>query len=165
MYSVNAARRELRVKPYPAFAGEFDRMKWVRLVPTEGAEVRCKVEAVQKTAEGVIVRVMPGVTRDTVARLKAAAVVVRREELQPRKPGEIDAAALVGMTIVEANGARLGKVTAAYETPAHTVAEIERPDGGAFLLPMVAEVLVRVDWEQGTIAVNDIGPYAVENEG
>lgn len=164
--AVNPARRQLRVRPFPGRQKEFEALEWMRIRPVQGGELRCRVEAL--SAGGGLVRVVlkPGVTRDSVATMKGAAVVLLPEECKARqRPDALVTADLVGLDIVDARGAVLGVVTGLIESPANDVLEIEKTQGGTMLLPAIEEVIRSVDWETGKIKVGDIAPFAVDENG
>jgi len=161
--SVNAARREVRVDPVAAYQGAYTAMQWVRILSPKGAEVRCKVTASKAHGDVVILSLAPGVARDTVAQMKGAAVVAISGEVKARQ-GSLHAEDLLGMNIVEENGAVLGVVTEAYTGGANDAIEAQRPDTSTFLLPLIEELVVRVDWDKGTVVVRDITPFVVTDE-
>ncbi|MBN2307648.1 MAG: PRC-barrel domain-containing protein [Candidatus Hydrogenedentes bacterium] len=162
--SINPARREVRIAVEPGRAHEFEAMEWVRLRPGDGAPVRCRVDAVKRTASDAVLVLAPGVPRDSVARMKGAAVVVAKEELKPRPAGVYVVADLPGMTVVDRDGRPLGTVRDAFETAAHGVMEVDGTAGGSFSLPVVDETMAEVDVERGVVVVNDIAPYVVYDE-
>lgn len=161
--SVNAARREVRIEPVRGYEGLYRDMKWVRLAPSAETELKCKIADVRAHGKTVIVRLGPGLPRDTVAQLKNAAVLALPQELKTR-PTVLTAEELLGMTIVEEKGAVLGVITQAYAARANDMIEVTRTDGTTFMLPLIEKLVARINWELGEVAVCDITPYTVTNE-
>jgi ribosomal 30S subunit maturation factor RimM len=58
----------------------------------------------------------------------------------------------------------LGAITEAYTGGANDAIEVQRPDASTFLLPLIEELVVRVDWDNGAVVVRDITPYVVTDE-
>lgn len=52
---------------------------------------------------------------------------------------------LLGMTVTDASGAELGRLTAVFTTGAHDNYEVTRADGVSFLVPAVPEFVTQVD--------------------
>ena len=161
--SVNAARREVRVAPVAAYGKVFEAMQWVRIAPLEGGELRCKVAGAKVHGDVVILSLAPGVARDTVARMKGSAVVALPGEVKARQSA-LHGEDLLGMTIVEENGSVLGTVTEAYTGGANDAIEVQRSDSTTLLLPLIAELVARVDWDANAVTVRDIAPYVVTDE-
>ncbi|MBI5095795.1 MAG: hypothetical protein HZB26_25605 [Candidatus Hydrogenedentes bacterium] len=163
VYSVNAARRQVRVDPVPAYQSAYAAMKWIRIAPSGGPELRCKVETAKVSGGAVILSLSPGIARDTVAQMKGAAVVALSGEVKARQTS-LKAEDVLGMTIVEEQGQVLGSISEAYTGGANDAIEVRRPDDTTFLLPLIEELVARVDWEQGKVVVRDITPYVVTDE-
>jgi 16S rRNA processing protein RimM len=163
--SVNPARRELRVRAARRHAHELDAPQAVR-VQIHGAEpVRCVVESVRPAGGEFVMRLAPGVLRDTVAEMKSAALVLAPDELSPRPEGAVHASDLIGVQVYEeGQTAPLGRVTAAYETNANEVLEIERDSGGTVLLPFIDALVASVDLDREVLVVRDIGPHVAVDE-
>lgn len=161
--SVNPARRELRIDAERGYKRALAELEWIRLIPRGGKELRCRVAKV-KTASGVIVvTLVAGVLRDTVAGLKGAAVVARPEELKEPAQEELTFLDTVGFEVIGPDGLRIGTLTDVIETPAHAVLEIEGDDGHSVLVPAIEEVVAGIDWERERVVVHDLAPYSVDN--
>ncbi|MFP4500290.1 MAG: ribosome maturation factor RimM [Candidatus Hydrogenedentota bacterium] len=161
--SVLPSRRELRVAPGPGHQHEFEALEWLRVVVCGGRELRCRVLAAAPAGDTVRVTLAPGVTRDQVASMRHARIVLTPEEQTPRAPDDWTMAELMGMAVVDQHDAPLGVVAKVYETPANAAITIAKPDGTRMLLPAIPEVVTRVDLETNTIHVGDTAPYAVED--
>ncbi len=162
--SLNPAKRELRIRPVPVHAGCFAEMAWVRVVLRAGTEMRCRVASVRVTETGILLALTPGVTRDTVARMKGGAIVLAREEVRRPAEGGYHVSELENMEVFDEEGNFLGTVKQVYSAGANDVIEVEKPTGKVMLLPVIAELVETVDVDRGRIAVRDIAPYVVDDE-
>ena len=161
--SVNPARRELRVRPGPGSVAVFDPGGWVRIVLRDGTSMRCKFERMRAETGEAVLTLAAGVTRDNVARMKGARVMMETWRNVRDADTEYDAAALEGFEVRDLEGAVLGTVTGVYATEANAAIAVARPGGGGFLTPVIDAVIADVDWEQGVVVVNDTAPYTVED--
>jgi 16S rRNA processing protein RimM len=158
--SVNPARRVIRVEPFPGHAHEFTRLERIRLRLPDAVVKTCRVAAVKPAAQDFLITLVPGVTRDTVAGMRGAELVLDPAEQTAPPEGEFDLEQLPGMQVVDGAGRDLGRVRDAFATPANAIVEVETPAGQTILLPMIEEVIAAVDVAAGRIRVHDIGPYA-----
>jgi len=161
--SVHPLHRKLRIKTEPARAHEFADRTWLTVVPPGAAPMRCRVAAVATFGAVVTVTLAPGVTRDSVGRMKGAAVVLRPEE-QTRPPRASDLRQWVGFRVMDPQGQCLGTVSAVYETHTNAAFEVERPNAATLILPAIEAVVKAVDAACGTLVVGDIAPYGVTDE-
>lgn len=162
--STNPARRELRVAPALGREREFAGREWVRVVLQDRTEMRCRVADLRPGTGGFIMTLASGVTRDNVARMKGASVMIGLDEQNPRPDDAHHVSELVGLEVFDEAGECLGMVTEAYSAGANNVIEIERPGGGTMRLPAIEQVIAAVDVERGALVVRDIAPYVVEDE-
>ena len=78
-----------------------------------------------------------------------------RVEAAPLDPEELDAylvSELIGVTVVDATGAVLGEVVGLVEMPpvaGYDLLEVERPEGGTWLLPAADELVEAVEDDAG----------------
>ena len=161
--SVNPLRREVRValdNPAEVLAAS---PAWLYF-GQDGTEhpPRCKVESVKDTGEQLVAVLAAGVPRDTVAKLRGKAVFVT-EAARPRHEGLLTPDVVLGMRVVQPCGTVVGVVAGVLEGPVNAVIRVERPEGGALLLPLVEPVVEAADLEARVLTVvADLTPYAVE---
>jgi 16S rRNA processing protein RimM len=91
--------------------------------------------------------------RDQAAKLRGREVALRRESLPQAQKDEYYWADLVGLEVVNAEGASLGKVTALFSNGAHDVMRIGAGKGER-LVPFVPAVVRKVDLVAGRIEVD-----------
>ncbi len=87
-------------------------------------------------------------TRDAALALKGSEIGVPRESLPAPAAGEIYQADLVGMTVVNRDGATLGEVSGFAEHGAHPLLRVARPEGEPGperLVPYVPSIVLQVD--------------------
>ena len=162
--SVNPARRELRVEAAEGVITKLEGRAWLHVRDAAGEVMRYKIVKLSPQRGFVIVTVVAGVPRDTVARLKGSRIVLPADEMKDRGRWEVDAAELAGMTVVGVNGPLIGEIVSGFDTKANGVLEVLRPDGGSLLLPLVPEVIEEIDWDAKKVVVHDIAPFAVEHD-
>jgi len=157
--SVNPARREVRIALDPGWEQALEHRKWLDL-DAAGELFRCRVASVRSAGPRLIVGLSAGVARDTVARMKGAAVLL--EETARRVEGAYVLTELLGMTVVDRQEGLVGTVKDAYPGRAHSVLEIEGTDGRLVLAPLVEELVVEVDVSARRLVVDDLARFAVE---
>jgi 16S rRNA processing protein RimM len=160
--SVNPARREVRVKPARRQGHQFESMTWLYVRPRDGDVIRSRVASIRPHADGLIIALVAGVTRDAVRRMKGGSAVVADTDQRPRPDDDWDVSDWIGVQVKGEDGSLLGVVRDVIPTRANDVITVERPDGTAFLLPVIEQVIAGVDSDQGALVVRDIAPYAVE---
>lgn len=161
--TVNPARRQARIEVFPGQGGQFLDMEWLCALLRDGTECRCKVLDVSGQSDERLVSFASGVSRDTVARLKGAAVVVAREDKRARPDGEYEASELLGSEAYDEEGHLLGTVANVYPGGVQAAIEIERPGGTVFLLPVIEQTIARVSLEEGRIVLRTLDPYIVDD--
>lgn len=164
VFATNPARRELRIKVAKGRKPEFEELEWIHLALTDGESMRCRVASARPATNAVIVVLTAGATRDSVARMKGAAVVADESALTPRGDAGLDPSEWIGFKVRGADGTAIGDVAGVLETKANDVLEIERAGGGSMLLPAIEQVILEIDMNERIIVVGDLTPYAVVDE-
>ncbi len=163
--SVNPVRRELHIDMGRGRRSEFENVEWLRVVLDSGETLRCRVAALRVDSDKkATATLVPGVSKDAVRNMKGAQVVVVEDELRPRNKWDFAPEELTEMTVATVSGEVLGTVAGAFETRAHIVMEVEKQNGGSFLLPAVPEVLKEIDFDARRIVVLDIEGFAVDDD-
>lgn len=164
--SVEYTRRRIRVRPLPNQAGNLDLAGWVWVVfdrpgPEQPRELRCKLEEVRMDADDRLMTFTPGVTRDSVALMKGATILVEARE----ETVEYGLADIIGLDVVDVKGTLLGVVAEVYPSIAGGAFDVQRNDGSRFVLPAIEQVIESIDLEGRVVVVtDDIRPYIVEDE-
>jgi 16S rRNA processing protein RimM len=142
----------IKVAPFtatPAALTSFARW-WVG--GPDGWEETEVAEAVRHGAN-VVARLAGCGDRDQAAKLRGREVALRRESLPQAQQDEYYWADLVGLEVVNAESASLGKVTALFSNGAHDVMRIGAGKGER-LVPFVPAVVRKVDLVAGRIEVD-----------
>ncbi len=118
----------------------------------DGGEV--VVERSRPFKNGVLVRStqFTGLTPEVEA-LRGRTLLLPRAELEPLDSNEVFVHQLVGLG-VRAGDQAVGVVREVFDAPGGPLLEVRRPDGRDLLLPFVAEMIVRVDVEGGTLEID-----------
>ena len=82
--------------------------------------------------------------------MRGAEVMLRRGELPPPEPNEVYQADLIGLTVLGANGVRLGRIVEILQNPGNPVLRIAGEDRER-LVPFVPPVIRAVDVEGGVV--------------
>jgi 16S rRNA processing protein RimM len=88
--------------------------------------------------------------RDQAETWRGAQVMLRRGELPPPEPNEVYQADLIGLTVLGANGERLGRIVEILENPGNPVLRVAGEDRER-LVPFVPPVIRAVDVEGGVV--------------
>jgi 16S rRNA processing protein RimM len=113
------------------------------------AEARRHGDAVAGCLEGFA-------TREDALPWRGAQVAVPRSALPAPEAGEVYLADLVGLAVVNRQGARLGRVAGHLETGVHPVLRVveEGSPGGERLIPLVPAYVDAIDLADGQVRVD-----------
>ncbi len=104
--------------------------------------------------KGLVAKLVGWDDRDQVRALIGAEITVLRDRLPPLPEGEYYWADLIGLEVIDQNGASLGRVARLMETGAHDVLVVRDPGGGEQLIPFVQGPVVKaVDLVGGRMEV------------
>lgn len=105
--------------------------------------------ALRRAAEhkaSVLIVTLGGVeTREAAEALRGSEVFIRERDAQPLAPDEYYLHDLPGLSVENVAGEALGTVKDVVETGANEVLVVVRPDGGELLVPMIKDVVKRLD--------------------
>lgn len=142
----------IKIEPYTAAPDTLTRFhRWWIGGPDGWEEVEI-AEAVRHGAN-VVARLAGCSDRDQAATLRGREVALAREALPATQKDEYYWADLVGLEVVNAESASLGKVTGLFSNGAHDVMRIGVGKGER-LVPFVPAVVRKVDLAAGRIEVD-----------
>ena len=149
---------EVKVVPETDDPARFEALDTVHLGRSPAQAAARRVEGVrhQTTKRGPLVLLkLAGVDdRPAAETLRRQQVYVAEGNLPPLEEGESFIHDLVGLAVVDEDGARLGTVENVSQTPAHDVFIVAREEGGEpALIPAVEEFVREVDVEGGRLVV------------
>jgi ribosomal 30S subunit maturation factor RimM len=164
VFSVDAARRSVRIMPNPGCDHEFDDRDRLWMQIAHEVPVPMRVARVSEAGNFQRVDFTAGASRDMIARLRHALVLLPREKRRPR-PGALPSLQdMLGMRVELANGKLLGSVFEVVETPAGGAIRMTLPDKRTAALPCVDAVIKKVDVDSGVITVTDPEPFMVTDD-
>jgi 16S rRNA processing protein RimM len=161
--SVNPAKHEVRVKPIAAHARQLNALHTGWLAGPGATPVRVRIESMRPDRGMIILRVAAGVPRDTVRSFDHGTLWIPAEALAPPEPEAWTIHDWVGMSVENEEGERVGEIVEVLEAPANDVITVQRPDQSRFLLPVVPEVILAVDFEAEVVRVGDMTAFAVDD--
>lgn len=103
-------------------------------------------------SNGAVARFDEIADRNAAEALRGTPLTVDRAELPPLDDGEYYHADLIGLPVLGEDGAAIGRVVEVENFGAGDVIEIERPDGGRFMVPMRPEAVPR--WSEDGLVLD-----------
>ena len=129
------------------------RTSWLLGSPASGWEEVSPLEF-KVAAKGMLVRLRNITNRDEAELLRGRLVGVPRDELPRLGEGEYYWYDLIGLEVLDAGGASLGKVRQLLETGSNDVLQIDDGTAAGILIPYNRTYVHEVDLERGTIATS-----------
>ena len=150
----HGVRGAFRVRPESADpASLLGYGEWL-LRQREGAWVAHRVRDARAHAGGLVAQLEGIESRDAAGALRGAEIGVPRDALPPLGQDEHYQADLVGLAVVNREGAALGTLRGFVESGAHPIARIVDGAGRERLVPWVPPHVDRVDVAAGRIDVD-----------
>ena len=156
---VSPGNRTIRIEMGTSYIAYALSLPVLRCEQKDGSILRCRVETAKPSKEGLIVTVVAGVPRDTIAQLKNNRIVVPTGDIV-RDAKRYDVDELVGLSVSTPQHDSVGTILAAFETKANGMAEVELRNGTQVLVPIVSELVDRVDWTSNTLHLCSDAPIA-----
>ena len=147
---VSPGNRTLRIDMSTSYIAYALTLMVLHCEQKDGSILRCRVETAKPSKDGLIVTVVAGVPRDTIAQLKSNKIVAPACDIV-RDTEHYDVEELVGLRVSTPLDEKAGIVIAAFDTKANGMAELELSNGVTMLLPIVPETVERVDWTSNTL--------------
>jgi 16S rRNA processing protein RimM len=117
-----------------------------------GTRREARVEAVEERGRSVVAKLVGCDDPETAAGLRGLEIAVPRETLAAAGEDEFYWVDLIGLRVINLNGADLGRVTGLIETGANEVLQVTADRQR--LIPFVAAVVQEVDLAGGVIRVD-----------
>ena len=163
--TVQPQRRELRLDETPPFVWPEPDPQWVNARAGGAAPRKLKVAKTSRDGNSVVLELAPGVPREVVASLRGAELVVSAGEIETYRSGAWYPPEWVGYAVRDEKDEMIGGVREVWDTPANAVLTVETKDQGTWLLPVIPEVVLRVNREAATIVITGIEPHGVPHAG
>lgn len=150
----HGVRGEVGVKSLTEHPGRRFRAGSKLLAGSDTASLRpCEVESARPFRQGYLVRFSGVTDRDTAESLRGLELYIPASEVSAAGEDEYYHHDLIGMAVEDERGRMLGKVGAVIEVAPYGMLEVEKEDGGSFLLPLVDEMVSEVDTDAEKIRV------------
>lgn len=121
--------------------------------PPAGLPERLTVAEAQPHGRGWLLLTDELADRTVAERFAGVELSVPRDELSAPEEGEWFVHELVGLSVVDEDGAALGSITEVYDAPAGAMLGVTA-EGRERLVPFRPEMVVEVDMENGRVTVN-----------
>jgi 16S rRNA processing protein RimM len=142
----HGVRGEASIEPWTDSPERFDGLSSVTLVSPDEKQTReAAIESVRAHGERALVKFAGVETPEAVQLLQNWTVEIPESEARALDEDEYFLHDLVGLTLVDGNGATRGVVTDVYEGGGGLLLNIERADGRTFELPFAAELCTEID--------------------
>jgi 16S rRNA processing protein RimM len=146
-------RGQVKVRAYTAHVEHLRRR--IRAVYIGDDRREYSLTGVIEHKPGLLLLSLGGVTtRDAAEELRGAEVAIRESDAAPLEDGEYFIHQLYGLTVVDEQGAEIGRVREVLETGANEVLIVTRPDQPEALIPMIHDVVQELDITGGRVVVH-----------
>jgi len=108
----------------------------------------------QPYKKGLIVQFEELQDRDSAELWRGRYLLAPFSELPPLEQDQVYLHDLIGMRVVSADGAEIGKVSTFYELPQGIMLDVDTPRGSV-VIPYRPEIVVRTDLNARTIVIDD----------
>lgn len=102
----------------------------------------------------LIVRLAGCVDRDQAKAYTNDSIALDREQLATLPQNEYYWTDLVGLTVINADGQKLGQIDSLFETGANDVIVIKTPDNREILIPYIKSVVKSIDLKEKKMLVD-----------
>lgn len=143
-------RGELRVQLLTEYPQQLVRLRTVYLGPTAEPWT---VENVRLHKDAALFKLIDCDDRTAAEALRGALVQIALEDAVPLEEDEYYEHQIVGMTVLEEDGTRLGKVSEIISTGANDVFVVVGPEG-ELLIPAIESVILEIDLDADRMVVH-----------
>ncbi|MDO4284589.1 MAG: ribosome maturation factor RimM [Eubacteriales bacterium] len=144
---------EVKVFPTTDDPSRFRKLK--KVILDLGREERIlTVRSVRFFKQFVIVGFAESTRIEDVERLRGKSLLIDRADALPLEEGEFYIPDLIGLRVVDEDGAELGKLTDVLQTGANDVYAVETPEGKELLLPAIKSCILETNPQEGYMKVH-----------
>ncbi len=144
-------RGEARIK---SFCAEPAAIAGYGPLSTEDGERQFTLSITRAVKGGFAARLSGVATREAAEALKGTRLYAPRERLPALAHDEFYHADLIGLTVLDAGGAEIGRVRAIHDHGAGDMLEVTVPGGGMVLIPFTRTTVPTVDLAAGRIVAD-----------
>lgn len=112
------------------------------------------VSRMRRHSEGMLIQLQGIKDRDDAETLRGLMVHIHIDNAVPLEDGEYYLFQIEGIRVVTDEGAELGRLTGLLETGANDVYVVTAPDGKEILLPVIPDVIRKVDVDAQVMTVH-----------
>ncbi len=152
--STHGVRGEVKVFPTTDDAKRFKKLKEVLLGLPSGEKLPLKIEQVKFFKQFAILKFADYDSINDIEKYRGLSLFVTRENAVKLQKDEYFIADLIGVSVTDENGEKIGELTDVMETGANDVYVIRREDGSELLLPAIRQCILDVDVEKGCMRVH-----------
>ena len=121
---------------------------------TEDGARNFTLSITRQVKEGFAARIEGVTTREAAEALKGTRLYAPRQRLPALADDEFYHADLIGLTVLDADGAEIGRVRAIHDHGAGDMLEVTGPSGGMVLIPFTRAAVPTVDLGRGRIVAD-----------
>lgn len=152
--STHGVRGEVKVFPTTDDAARFKKLKEALLGLPSGEKLPLRIEHVKFFKQFVILKFADYDSINDIEKYRGLSLFVTRENAVKLEKDEYFIADLIGLSVENEDGERIGELTDVMETGANDVYVIRRMDGGELLLPAIRQCILETDVVKGYMKVH-----------
>lgn len=151
--STHGVRGEVKVFPTTDDVIRFKKLKEV-FAETRQGKVPLKIVQV-KFFKNMVILKFDGIDNiNDVEKYKGCPLLVTRDHAVKLAPGEYFRCDLIGLSVLEENGEKLGTLTEILETGANDVYVVKTEDEKEVLIPNIKECIMKISLEENVMTVH-----------
>lgn len=124
------------------------------VLKTEKETLNLDVTGIKFHKNMVILRFKQFNNINQIEKFRQAELFVTRENAVPLEEGEYFICDLIGLSVVDENGTKIGRITDVLKTGANDVYEVTNDENKTYLFPVIKECVLNVDLEAKVVTVH-----------
>lgn len=146
--NVVGLKGELKVYHYSDYKERFEELTKVYL-----EDIRYQITGVRYMKELVILKLAGIDDRTEAEKHKGQEIFIDKEDIRVLPEDTYYIFDLIGLTVIDEDGARLGTLSDVIQNSAQDLYEVERENKSKFLIPAVEEFILKIDLQEKTMTV------------
>lgn len=142
--NTHGLRGEVKIVPWTDSPDVFEDLKYVIVKSREG-DITLNIKGIKYQKNNIIVKFSELNTIEEAEGLKNSVVYAHRNMLGELPEGVYYIADLIGLEVFDENGQSVGIISDVFSTGANDVYEVKRTGQKNLLLPVIDEVILKVD--------------------
>lgn len=124
------------------------------VLKTEKETLNLDVTGIKFHKNMVILRFKQFNNINQIEKFRQAELFVTRENAVPLEEGEYFICDLIGLSVVDENSTKIGRITDVLKTGANDVYEVTNDENKTYLFPVIKECVLNVDLEAKVVTVH-----------